>query len=208
MPFSADLTVIEPFLARYGIITVFASVLLETIGGPTPSESLIVIAALLSTSDAVWVWNVILAGWLGGALGGFIGFGIGRYGGRPALQRYGHRIYLTPEILKRTEERIRGNGVWLVIVAQFLPFLRQLKGVAAGAAGMQWLSFSFANIFGTALWALAWGGGAHFLGQRITGLPGLVQEYALLILAMPFAIALITGLGLYWRHRRARHKIS
>lgn len=199
---SADLSAIEPFLHQYGAITVFASVFIETVGGWTPSETLMVIAALLASSDSFWVWHVILAGWLGAVAGGMVGYVFGRYGGLPALKRYGHRLRINAETLERTQARIRGNGIKLVFVAQFLPFLRQLKGVAAGAADMPWPAYMFANVVGSGVWALAWGGGAYWLGSRITGLRELVSEYALIIFAIPFILALAAAAGMYWRSRR------
>jgi len=199
---TADLSAIEPFLHQYGAYTVFVSVLLEKIGGPTPAETLLVIAALLASSESFWVWNVILAGWLGGAIGGVVAYVVGRYGGLPALRRYGHRLKIPPDRLERTQERIRGNGMKLVIVGQFFPFLRQLKGVAAGAADMSWPSYMLANIVGSGLWAIVWAGGAYVLGQRITGLQTFVNDHALIILTTPFAIALLAAAGFYWRSRR------
>ena len=199
---TADLSAIEPFLYQYGAFTVFASVFLEKIGGPTPSETLLVIAALLATSQSFWVWHVILAGWLGGAAGGIIAYVIGRYGGLPALRRYGHRLRIAPARIEETQRRLRGNGIKLVFLAQFFPFLRQIKGVAAGAADMGWPPFLFANLLGSGLWAFAWGGGAYVLGQRITGLQAFVNEHALLILAGPFILALLAAVWVYWRSRR------
>jgi cation:H+ antiporter len=74
---AADLSAIEPFLHQYGALTVFASVFIEAIGGWTPSETLVVIAALLASSDTFWVWNVVLAGWLGAVAGGVVGYVLG-----------------------------------------------------------------------------------------------------------------------------------
>jgi len=199
---TADLGAIEPFLHQYGALTVFASVFIEAIGGWTPSETLIVIAALLASSETFWVWNVIVAGWLGAVAGGVVGYMLGRYGGLPALKRHGHRLRIQPETLERTQARIRGNGIKLVFLAQFLPFLRQLKGVAAGAADMPWPTYMFANVVGSGVWALAWGGGAYLLGARVSGLREFVGENALMIFAVPFALALAAAIGVYWRTRR------
>lgn len=199
---SADLTTIEPFLHQYGALAVFASVLLEKIGGPTPAETLLVIAALLASSESFWVWHVILAGWMGGVAGGVIAYAVGRYGGRPALKRYGHHLRLTPATLGRTESRIRSNGMKLVLFAQFVPFLRQLKGVAAGAVKMSWPAYMLANVLSSGLWALVWAGGAYALGQRIAGLQALVNEHALVILAVPFVLAALAAMAFYWRSRR------
>lgn len=197
----ADLTAIEPFLYQYGALAVFASILLEKIGGPTPAETLMVIAALLVSSEAFEVTQVIVAGWLGGMLGGVVAYVLGRYGGLPVLRRYRHRLGISAERLERTQERIRGNGIKLVFFAQFLPFLRQLKGVAAGAVDMSWPSYMAANLLGCGLWAVAWGGGAYLLGQRISGLREFVHEHALIILIVPFAMAAAAAAGVCWRSR-------
>lgn len=198
----ADLTAIEPFLYQYGALAVFASILLEKIGGPTPAETLMVIATLLVSSEAFEVTQVIVAGWLGGMLGGVAAYVLGRYGGLPALRRYRHRLGISAEQLEQTLERIRRNGMKLVFIAQFLPFLRQIKGIAAGAVDMSWPSYMAANLLGCGLWAIAWGGGAYLLGERVSGLREFVHEHALIILIVPFAVALAAAAGAYWRSRR------
>lgn len=203
MSLSADLTSISPFLQQYGALTVFASVLLETVGGPTPAESLLAIAALLATSKPFWLWHVILAGWAAAVTGGTLGYLAGRYGGRPALKRYRNRLYLTTERIGRIEAMIHGNGALIVVVAQFFPILRQLKGVAAGAAKMSWVKFTAANIIGSGLWSLSWAGGAYVLGQYAPGLSAFVEDYALILFALPFALALLVGAVVYLRGRKS-----
>jgi membrane protein DedA with SNARE-associated domain len=45
------------------------------------------------------------------------------------------------------------HGGKIILIAQFLPVLRSIAGILAGANRMPWPHFMLANIIGACLWA-------------------------------------------------------
>jgi membrane protein DedA with SNARE-associated domain len=158
---------LEPYVAAYGALALFAIVYLESLGAPLPGESALVAAAALAVRGDLSVVHVLLAAFSGAVLGDSTGYLIGRVGGRPLLMRFGPRVGLTPERYARFSKLMRRRGAWVVMTARFVVVLRQLNGLLAGAMMMPWPVFAAANAAGAALWTGAWVLGVYVFGTRV-----------------------------------------
>jgi membrane protein DedA with SNARE-associated domain len=164
---SEALGVIEPYVAAYGVAAIFLIVCLESLGLPLPGESALVAAGVLSARGDLDLAPALLAVFGGAVLGDGTGYWIGRFGGRPLLQRFGPYLKITPERLDRLEKLFRDRGAWIVATARFVVVLRQLNGVVAGSVSMSWPRFLLANALGAALWTAAWGGGSYLFADAL-----------------------------------------
>jgi membrane protein DedA with SNARE-associated domain len=134
---------------------------------PLPSESIIPLAASWSHSGKIHIGipGIIIAGALGSWLGATIVYWLARLAGRPLLLRYGKFILITPEKIQKSENWMSHYGAAGVFVARLLPGARQLVGIPAGVARMNYLTFSIFTLLGAAIWCsvLCW------LGVKIGG---------------------------------------
>jgi len=162
------LTLVDPYVAAYGVAAIFLIVYLEALGLPLPGESALIAAGVLSARGDLGVMPALLAVFLGAVLGDGTGYWIGRIGGRPLLQRFGPYLKLTPERLDRLERLFRERGAVIVATARVVGVLRQLNGVVAGSVAMPWPRFLAANALGAALWTAAWGGGSFLFADALT----------------------------------------
>jgi membrane protein DedA with SNARE-associated domain len=158
---------IETYFHQYGLVTLFFVIYFESLGVPLPGESALVSASLLASGQDLAIADVCLAVWVAAVLGDFTGYLIGRFGGRPILERYGWMVKLTPDRLHKLEEVFRARGVIIVVTARFFVILRQLNGLVAGSMDMPWLRFVLANMVGAALWVAVWGLGPYFFGDFV-----------------------------------------
>lgn len=161
---------IEPYIAAYGVAVLFIVVYLESFGAPLPGETGVVAAGLLAAHGDLPIVPLFIAVFAGAVLGDSTGYAIGRFGGRPLLHRFGPLVKLTPELLASLETRFRKKGVPLVMIARFLPLLRQLNGLIAGAMAMPWLWFLAANAIGAMAWTAAWALGPYFFADLFRSL--------------------------------------
>ena len=161
---------IEPYIASYGAIAIFAMIYLESFGLPVPGETGMIAAALLAAKGELSIVSVYIAVLSGAILGDTTGYLIGRSGGRALLQKFGPYIGLTPERLAALEARFRKGGPWLVVVARFIPVLRQLNGLIAGSLAMPWHHFAVAQSAGALLWTSVYCLGPYFFGAAFTHL--------------------------------------
>jgi membrane protein DedA with SNARE-associated domain len=158
---------LQPYIAAYGALALFAIVYLESLGAPLPGESALAAAAALAAKGDLPVAQVLLAAFAGAVLGDSTGYLIGRLGGRPVLMRFGPHVGLTPERYDRFSKLMRRHGAWVVMTARFVVILRQLNGLIAGSMAMPWPVFLAANAVGAALWSGAWVLGVYLFGSRV-----------------------------------------
>lgn len=127
---------------------------------PLPSEVIIPPAAHLVNQHQISLGylGIILSGALGSWLGATLVYWAARLGGRPLVQRYGKFFLFPPEKLAKAENWSRQYGPAGVFVARLLPGARQLVGIPAGIARMDYRVFSLFTVIGATLWCsvLCW----------------------------------------------------
>jgi membrane protein DedA with SNARE-associated domain len=123
---------------------------------PLPSESIIPLAASWSHSLPekyhMSIPGIVIAGALGSWLGATIVYWLARMAGRPLLMRYGRYVLITPEKIQKSENWMSHYGAAGVFIARLLPGARQLVGIPAGIARMNYLTFSIFTLIGSAIW--------------------------------------------------------
>ena len=127
---------------------------------PLPSESIIPLAASWSHAGkiSISIPGIVLAGALGSWLGATFVYWLSRLAGRPLLMRYGRYILITPEKIQKSENWMSHYGAAGVFIARLLPGARQLVGIPAGIARMNYLTFSAFTLLGAGIWCsvLCW----------------------------------------------------
>ncbi len=106
-----------------------------------------------------------LAGTLGYLAGGIVGWGIGRFGGRPLLERHGRWLHVTPDRLDRAERWFERWGSLGVLVGRVTPIVRSFVSIPAGALEMPLATYTVLTLVGSAIWAFAIAGIGYALGS-------------------------------------------
>jgi membrane protein DedA with SNARE-associated domain len=144
---------LSSLFAKYGYWAVFFGVLLEDAGLPLPGETILLYASFLAHSKhELQLPYVILIAIIAATMGDNIGYGLGRYGGRPLLDRYKHIFHISPEIVARGERLMERYGALAVFFGRFITGLRILAGPLAGTLHMSWKKFAIFNFLGAAAW--------------------------------------------------------
>jgi membrane protein DedA with SNARE-associated domain len=163
-----DLGLIE-FISTYGVWLVAAMIALETIGAPLPAEAaLMAAAAFAANTGELDLRLLLIAGTVAAIAGNVVGYWLGRRFGHQLLANYGSRVGLTPERLRIGQWLFERYGGVFVFVARFLPFLRNLAAVLAGANNMPPHKFYLASSAAAAIWAIGYGLAAYSLGEAFT----------------------------------------
>jgi membrane protein DedA with SNARE-associated domain len=106
-----------------------------------------------------------LAGTLGYFVGSLLGWWIGRYGGRPLLERHGRWFHLTPEKLDRAERWFARWGNFGVLVGRVVPVVRSFVSIPAGVFEMPLAPYALFTLVGSAVWAFVIAGVGYGLGS-------------------------------------------
>ena len=205
---SALFATAHPWLAQYGYGALFAVLFGESFGLPFPGETFLVASSFLASQGQmriVWIAAVAI---VAAVLGDNVGYGIGRWGGPRLAMRYGARIGITPERLAKTARFFARFGPEIVIVARFIPVLRQLNGVVAGGAQMPWKRFLVYNTLGATLWVGTWTVAVFLMGQRVEVWVSRIHDLVSAV-AAGVGILAVAGGGMLLvrgiRNRQPRH---
>jgi membrane protein DedA with SNARE-associated domain len=166
MQFFQDLLpLVDKYVAAYGAFAIFVVVYFESFGAPLPGETAVIATAFLASRGDLSIAALFLAVLSGAVLGDTTGYLIGHFGGCRVLARFGPYVKLTPERLKAFEAQFARKGFYLVIIARFVPFLRQVNGLIAGSMKMPWHRFLIAQVIGALLWSSLYTFGPYFFAD-------------------------------------------
>ncbi len=144
-----------------------------------------------------------LAGTLGYLVGALVGWGIGRYGGRPLLEGHGRWFHLSPAKLDKAEAWFTRWGNLGVLVGRLTPVVRSFVSIPAGVFEMRLVPYTVYTAIGSAIWAFALAGAGYGFGSNYHRFDHDFRylEYAV--------VAGVVLLGAYLLYRwRARAKVD
>jgi membrane protein DedA with SNARE-associated domain len=164
---------IAHLIHTYGLLVVAGCIGLEGVGLPLPGETSLIIAAVIAGNQHdLNIVAVILTAAAASVVGRMLGYYIGRVFGYWLLLRYGFYWRINESRIKLGQYLFLRHGGKIIIVAQFIPILRAIAGVLAGANRMPWTHFLATNIIGALLWAMFFGVAAYSLGRQIERVAG------------------------------------
>jgi membrane protein DedA with SNARE-associated domain len=184
----------------YGLLMVAVVVGLEGVGFPVPGETALIVASVIAgTKHELNIVLVILTATGASFAGRTLGYLIGRNFGYWLLLHYGGYVWITEARIKLGQYLFLRHGGKIIIVAQFLPVLRTIAGILAGANRMPRPQFLAANIFGAFIWATFFGLAAYTFGRQVEHLAG----WAVFVLAVATVIVLLV-VGIFVRGHEAQ----
>lgn len=165
-----------------------------------PGDSLLFVAGLIAAGSASAehaqkvadanfnLWWLLIGVPIAGILGGQVGYWIGRYLGTSMFKPDAR--FLKEKYVVEAHEFFEKRGPFTIFVARFVPIVRTLAPIVAGAARMKYTIFSAYNVVG----AIAWGSGIVLLGFWL-GSFEIVQK---LIEPIFISIVLVSVLPMVW----------
>jgi membrane protein DedA with SNARE-associated domain len=154
-------TFFQPLIAWYltalktgGYPAIILLMTMESSFLPLPSEVIIPPAAHLADTGQIplGIAGIVLAGAFGSWLGATLMYWVARMAGRPLVLRYGKFVLFPPDKLEKAERWMAHYGAMGVFIARLLPGARQLVGIPAGIARMDYLKFSIFTLLGSTIW--------------------------------------------------------
>ncbi|NLE78484.1 MAG: DedA family protein [Rhodococcus sp.] len=152
-----------------------------------PGDSMLITAGIVlagHSSGAAHVWALSIGAMVAAICGNQVGYVIGHRTGHKILARKNGR-YLNYENLHRVNLLLEKHGFWAVLVARWIPWVRTLCPMVAGAARMNHTKYTIASTIGAVAWApvlLLLGYYAGSFLQRVPWLmPAVVGAMVLLV---------------------------
>ncbi len=185
-----------------GYAGLFVAMTLANIGAPVGSEIVLPAAgALAATGHLSSVWLAIVLAVAAELVGQSIAYAVGRFGGRPFIDKYGRYIHFHHRQMERVERFFQRYGKFAIFICRFIPVVRGIVGIPAGIAEMPLGPFYLWTFCGSAIFC----GGLVLLGNALGThadvVVDAVRKYALLILVLGI-VALIVFLFLQSRRTK------
>jgi membrane protein DedA with SNARE-associated domain len=147
--------------------------------------------------------GLVLTGAFGSWLGATIIYWLARVAGRPLLVRYGSYILMPPEKIRKSENWMSHYGPMGVFVARLLPRARQLVGIPAGIARMDYLKYSIFTLLGSTIWCSV----LCYVGVKFgDDLQHTANETKTVSLWLGGAMIFLGGLYYFFVHRHLKQK--
>jgi membrane protein DedA with SNARE-associated domain len=140
------------WLAHYGAPALCVLLMLGVFGLPIPDETLLVFAGLMVARGELRPVPVAIAAVSGASIGITVSFVLGRYAGLPLLARYGSVVHVGPALVARVEQWFARIGKWLLAAGYFLPGVRHVTALVAGASGLPAWTFAVFAYAGALIW--------------------------------------------------------
>jgi membrane protein DedA with SNARE-associated domain len=141
-----------------------------------------------------------LAGTLGYLAGSAGGWAIGRYGGRPLLERRGRWFHLGGDRLDRAERWFDRWDDLAVVLGRVTPLVRSFVSIPAGVFRMGFWRYLVLTLVGSAAWAFAFAGIGWALGRSYERFHHAFRfaDYAI----VAAVVALLAYSVIHWRRVR------
>ncbi|WP_189227066.1 DedA family protein [Saccharothrix coeruleofusca] len=168
-----------------------------------PGDSLLFAAGVvLAQHDGeLSAWLLSGAAMVVAVVGNQIGYYIGRSTGTRLLARRGGKV-LNKENLERAREFLDRRGFWAIVLARWIPWVRTLAPMIAGAAGMDPRRFMLATAIGALAWVPTLVLAGYYAAGLLTAVPWL-QTAAVVGSIAFFVVGTLYGL---YRYRQEMHK--
>jgi membrane protein DedA with SNARE-associated domain len=190
---------VRALVADYGYWAVALMLLCENAGFPVPGETTLLVASFFAYSEhKLHLGWIIVIATFAATMGDNLGFAIGRYGGRPLLERYRNFFRLPPSAIQRGEALFADYGAFTIFFARFVFGMRVIAGPLAGVLRMRWRAFAIYNFLGAAVWVSCIASAGYLFGHHWRLLVRTLTRFNVAVVVVVVAVALY----LWWRQRR------
>jgi membrane protein DedA with SNARE-associated domain len=174
---------------------------LESMVAPLPSEAVIPFAGFLIFEGEFSFLGVIFFSIVGSIIGSAISYYAGLYGGRPFIARFGKYLLLDTRDLEVTENFFNRYGDKTIFFSRFIPVVRHLISIPAGAGEMKFGKF----ILYTAIGAGLWNSFLAYAGFRLKSHWETIRHYSQIIDIVVLVVLIIAiGYFVYGHIKRMR----
>lgn len=141
---------------QFGYLGIAFLILLENIFPPIPSELILTFSGFLTTISNMNIWMSSLSATVGSMAGAILLYVLGRALPQRKIVKFmiKHQriLRLKESDLKRSSDWMTKRGGSAVFLCRFVPVVRSLISIPAGATHMQLWKFLAYSALGTAIW--------------------------------------------------------
>ncbi|TVX95473.1 DedA family protein [Cohnella terricola] len=166
-----------------------------------PSEIVLGFAGYLVYKGTVSFEVAVICGVIGAILQQWLLYAIGRYGGRPFLDKFGKFLHLKSKHIDIAEKWFDKYGPMIVFTGRFVPVMRQVVSIPAGMARMNLWKFTWLTVLASIPWSILFVWLGRSLGDNWEDIKGEASKYVQPIILIAIAVLVVFFLVQYLRKR-------
>ncbi|MBD2867990.1 DedA family protein [Paenibacillus arenilitoris] len=169
---------VERLFEQFGYLVLFVGLPLDFIALPIPpGNSTLTFTGFLSYKGVLEPALAVAAAIAGALAGVTITYLIGYRLGMPLIERYGKWLFLKPAVIEKTRRYYDKYGNKLLLIAFFIPGIRQFIGYFIGIIRVPYGSVAIYAYAGTVLWVIVFFGIGYLFGEQWQHVFALVERY-------------------------------
>lgn len=177
------------WLTNMGYAGIAIGLMIEII----PSEIVLAYGGYMVSEGTIGFIGAIIAGVIGGTIAQIFIYWIGRYGGRPFLDKYGKYLLIKKHHIDMAENWFQKYGTGVVFSARFIPVVRHAISIPAGIAKMPFLKFVVLTVLAIIPWSILFVYLGIQLGSQWDDVENIAGTYT-----TPIMILAIVVIALYF----------
>jgi membrane protein DedA with SNARE-associated domain len=166
-----------------------------------PSEIVLGYAGYLVYLGDISFVTAVICGVIGAILQQWLLYAIGRYGGRPFLDKFGKYLHLKSKHIDIAEKWFDKYGSIIVFTGRFVPIMRQVVSIPAGMARMNLWRFTWLSALASVPWSILFVWLGYTLGDKWETINEKATQYVRPILLVALAILIVYFMYQYLRRR-------
>jgi membrane protein DedA with SNARE-associated domain len=166
-----------------------------------PSEIVLGYAGYLVFKGDISFVGAVICGVIGAILQQWLLYAIGRYGGRPFLNKFGKYLHLKSKHIDIAEKWFDKYGPIIVFTGRFVPVMRQVVSVPAGMARMNLWKFTWLTVLASVPWSILFVWLGSSLGENWEDIKGQAAKYVQPIILIAVALLIVYFIYQYLRRR-------
>ncbi len=159
-----------------------------------PGDSLLFTAGFLASQGHLNIALLCLVCFVSAVVGDSMGYYIGDKMGRRLFTKPESRVFKPSNLLK-TQSFFDRHGGKAIILGRFMPIVRTMVPMVAGAGTMPYRRFFSFNVIGAFLWGVCIPLAGYFLGSTIPG----VDKYLLPIILVIIVVSIAPSAYHIWK---------
>jgi membrane protein DedA with SNARE-associated domain len=180
----------QDLIMNYGYLAILIGTFLE-------GETILIVAGFVAERGYLNIWLVMAAAFIGSMCGDQLAFWIGRAKGQSFIAK-------RPKLKKRVAKALhlfeRHQNI-ILLGFRFVYGFRNVTPFAVGMSNVRATKFSFLNMIGAFIWAMAFGWGGYAFGVALEAILEKVKRYEMYIFGGMIGVFL-----LIWLYRFLRKK--
>ncbi|KKO55248.1 DedA family protein [Paenibacillus sp. DMB20] len=169
-----------------------------------PSEIVLAYGGFLVYMKEIGFFGALVFGTVGGVLAQLFVYWIGRYGGRPILEKYGKYILIKKKHIDYAEEWFTKYGTGVIFTARFVPVVRHAISIPAGISKMNVWRFTFLTTLAVIPWTALFLYLGMVLGDKWETIDEIAAPYVREILLGALALMIIYFVIKWFKSRKGR----